>query len=286
MADNEQKNDGKNPVCPPAMFGVPVTPTLKNCGAIETSTSPATTSDGLASAAEMQLYGDQFPLTHYVSPEVEAERSDKGQPFAGLAQELNATREQLQSVLARLEATNRQLQLANEEILSVNEELQGANEDLRVSKEQLELANGQLRAVHAEMEHHDSLLLQLQNDFSNVANIIEEAVVMTTADLIIRQFTPRARALLGLMASDLGRPVSRLRLKVDTARLRDVMLLVVRELHHEQLRVHDKDGKALLIRIAPYRTVEERIDGTILTAHYEDAFNVSVGGKLRMSAQP
>ena len=277
MAYSERKNDGKNPMCPQAMFGVPITQTRKKRVATETSDSPATTSDGLASTAEMQIYGDQFPLTHYAFPEVEAESADKGQPLARLAQELSATRQQLQSVLARLEATNQQLQLANEEILSVNEELQGANEDLQVSKKQLELANGELRAVHAEMEYRDGVLVQLQNDFSNVANSIEEAIVMTTADLIIRQFTPRAKTLLGLVASDLGRPVSRLRLKVDAARLMDVMLLVVRELRHEQLRVHGKDGKAILVRIAPYRTVEERVEGTILTAHYEDAFSVGAG---------
>lgn len=195
----------------------------------------------------------------------EAEPSDKDRQIAQLKQEVSATREYLQSIIETQEATNEELQSANEEIQSGNEELQSTNEELQTSKEELESANEELHTVNEEMQHRNDLLTQLNNDLTNLLNSINLAMVMLGADLAIRRFTPHAGALLGLMASDLGRPMPRLKLKIDASRLEEIMLEVINEVQPRQAQVQDQDGRSLMFRITPYRTLDNRIDGVVLT---------------------
>jgi two-component system CheB/CheR fusion protein len=90
-------------------------------------------------------------------------------------------------------------------------------------------------------------------------------MVMVGGDLSVRRFTPQATATLGLMASDIGRPIPRLKLKIDVANLEQMMLDVIQEVQPKQYRLQDHEGKWCGLRITPYRTLDNRIDGVVLS---------------------
>ncbi len=200
-----------------------------------------------------------------ISPLSEDERNLKEKQLAQLKQELAATKEYLQSIIEALESTNEELQSANEEIQSGNEELQSTNEELQTSKEELESANEELHTVNEEMQHRNELLSQLNNDLSNLLNSINLPMVMVGPDLSVRRFTPQATRVLGLTATDVGRPISRLRLKVEVSNLEQMMLDVISEVRATQHRVKDAEGNWCDLRLTPYRTSDNRIDGVVLT---------------------
>src|SRR6201999_2969329 len=182
-----------------------------------------------------------------------------------LKQELAATKEYLQSIIEGQEATNEELQSANEEIQSGNEELQSTNEELQTSKEELESANEELHTVNEEMQHRNELLTQLNNDLTNLLNSVNIAIVMVGLDLSVRRFTSQATAIFGLVPSDVGRPIPRLKLKIDAAILEQMMLDVIRDVQAKQFKVQDREGKWCNLRITPYRTLDNRIDGAVLS---------------------
>lgn len=199
------------------------------------------------------------------APLADDERRLKGQQIAQLKQELAATKEYLQSIIESQEATNEELQAANEEIQSGNEELQSTNEELQTSKEELESANEELHTVNEEMQHRNELLSQLNNDLTNLLNSVNLPLVMVGSDLCVRRFTPQAASVLGLMASDVGRPIPRLRLRIEVEHLEQQLLDVLRDIHPKQFKVKDADGNACSFRLAPYRTLDNRIDGVVLS---------------------
>jgi two-component system, chemotaxis family, CheB/CheR fusion protein len=204
-----------------------------------------------------------------VDPPIAGEHSLLGRQISQLRQELAATREYLQSIIESQEGTNEELQSANEEIQSGNEELQSTNEELQTSKEELESANEELHTVNEEMQHRNELLTQLNNDLTNLLYSVSLPIVMVGADLSVRRFTPQAAAVLGLSSSDIGRPMPRLRLKLDMGSLEQNMLDVIQQVQSQQLHVQDSDGKWCILRIVPYRTMDNRIDGVVLSVMNE-----------------
>ncbi|HLW54388.1 MAG TPA: chemotaxis protein CheB [Candidatus Angelobacter sp.] len=181
-----------------------------------------------------------------------------------LREELAATKEYLQSIVEEREATNEELQSANEEIQSGNEELQSTNEELQTSKEELESANEELNTVNEEMQHRNQQLSQLNNDLTNLLNSVNIPIVMLGPDLSVRRFTMRAEKVLGLSAIDVGRPISNLRLKVTIADLEEPVLDVIRDIIPKQQEFRDADGNSYNLRITPYRTSDNKIEGVVL----------------------
>ncbi|HET6217386.1 MAG TPA: chemotaxis protein CheB [Acidobacteriaceae bacterium] len=221
--------------------------------------------DGFPGAALARQPG--APLV--VEPGSQDDESSLGKQIMQLRQELAATREYLQSIIESQEGTNEELQSANEEIQSGNEELQSTNEELQTSKEELESANEELHTVNEEMQHRNELLTQLNNDLTNLLYSVSLPIVMVGADLSVRRFTPQAAAVLGLTSSDIGRPMPRLRLKLDMGSLEQNMLDVIQQVQSQQLHVQDNDGKWCILRIVPYRTMDNRIDGVVLSVMNE-----------------
>jgi two-component system, chemotaxis family, CheB/CheR fusion protein len=215
---------------------------------------------GLSQASTASLVVDTIPL---------GEQSALGKQITQLRQELAATREYLQSIIDSQEGTNEELQSANEEIQSGNEELQSTNEELQTSKEELESANEELHTVNEEMQHRNELLTQLNNDLTNLLYSVSLPIVMVGADLSVRRFTPQAAAVLGLSSTDIGRPMPRLKLKLDMGSLEQNMLDVIQQVQSQQLHVQDNDGKWCILRIVPYRTMDNRIDGVVLSVMNE-----------------
>jgi two-component system, chemotaxis family, CheB/CheR fusion protein len=185
--------------------------------------------------------------------------------IAQLKQELASTKEYLQSIIEGQEATNEELQSANEEIQSGNEELQSTNEELQTSKEELESANEELNTVNEEIQHRNQQLAQLSNDLINILNSATIPIVMLGEDLHIRRFTPEAERVLGFSNHDMGKALTHLALNIEFPQLERWMLDVMRDVTMKTEQVRARDGKYYRVRITPYRTLENKIDGVVIT---------------------
>jgi two-component system CheB/CheR fusion protein len=182
-----------------------------------------------------------------------------------LQQELAATKEYLQSVIETHEAVNEELQSANEEVLSSNEELQSTNEELETAKEELQSANEELNTVNDELRNRNSEVTLVNNDLSNLLSSIDVAVIMVSNDVVIRRFTPRAQKMLGLIPGDVGRPLSNVNPSIPVSGLQQMVLDVISNFHTIEKEIADADHGRYQLRILPYRTMENKIDGAVIT---------------------
>src|SRR5204863_4241545 len=139
---------------------------------------------------------------------------DDQREVARLQQELDATRDYLQSLIEGHEAANQELQSANEEIQSANEELQSINEELETSKEEIQSSNEELATVNDELQTRNVELSQSNNDLVNLLASVQMPIVMLGPDLRIRSYTPAADKVLHLVAGDIGRPIGDIKLNL------------------------------------------------------------------------
>jgi two-component system CheB/CheR fusion protein len=189
-------------------------------------------------------------------------------PEAGvlqLQQELAASREHLQSIIQELEAANEELQSANEEILSSNEELQSTNEELDTAKEELQSTNEELNTVNEELHGRNEELSRVNSDLVNLLASVEIAIVIVASDLRIRRFTPMAERVLNLIPADIGRPIGHIKPNIDCPDLEQLIHQVVDRVVAQERQVQDRQGNWLSLRIRPYKNVDNRIDGAVLT---------------------
>jgi two-component system CheB/CheR fusion protein len=184
---------------------------------------------------------------------------------AKLEQELAATKEYLQSVIETQEATNEELQSANEEILSSNEELQSTNEEMETAKEELQSANEELTTVNDELRSRNLEVTQINNDLINLLSSIDIAVIMIGSDLTIRRFTPKAQKCLGLIAGDIGRPLSNINPTIEIADLQSMVFQVVSDFRPLERELTDRMGVHYQFKILPYRTLDNKIEGVVIT---------------------
>jgi two-component system CheB/CheR fusion protein len=181
-----------------------------------------------------------------------------------LRRELNAVREELQSVIEEQEAAQEEFKSANEEILSSNEELQSTNEELETAKEELQSANEELTTLNEELLTRNTELGQLNSDITNLLSSISVPILMLSQDLRIRRFTPVAGALLNLIPGDLGRPLTDINPNLDLPKLDQMVTEVIDSMMSKEREVRSKDGRWYSLRIRPYRTIDNKIDGATL----------------------
>jgi two-component system CheB/CheR fusion protein len=197
-----------------------------------------------------------------VAPDFVEEGSNK--IVAQLRQDLNATRFHLQSLIEERDARNQELVSANEEIQSANEELQSTNEELETTKEELQSANEELQTVNEELQQRNATLTQTGNDLTNLLNSVNMPLLMLTEDLKIRQFTPPMERLLNIRAADVGRPISEIRLQLSVEDIEPILMQVLDTLGTREIEVQDRENRWHLLRIRPYRTAENKIDGLVV----------------------
>jgi two-component system CheB/CheR fusion protein len=176
---------------------------------------------------------------------------------AHLRQELRTTRNYLQSVIEELRSTN-------EEAQSANEELQSTNEEMQTSKEELQSSNEELNTINAEMQSRNSDLARLNDDLINLLGSMNMPIVMTGGDMRIRRFTPMAEKVLRLISTDIGRPIADLKPRINVPNLEEILQQVLDSLQPHEQEVQDQDGRLYLMRVRPYRTADNRIDGAVL----------------------
>ncbi|MDB6034258.1 MAG: cheBR, two-component system, chemotaxis family, CheB/CheR fusion protein [Verrucomicrobiales bacterium] len=181
-----------------------------------------------------------------------------------LRDELTASREYLQSVTEQFEALNEELQASNEEGQSANEELQSINEELETTKEELQSTNEELTTVNEEMNTRNVELHRINSDLNNVLTGVQMCIVVLQSDLTIRRFTPLAEKLLNLVPTDVGRPITNIRPAFNFPGLEAAILKVIETVQAQEEEVQDKHGRWYSLRIFPYRTLDNRIDGALL----------------------
>jgi two-component system CheB/CheR fusion protein len=186
--------------------------------------------------------------------------------IAALEQELRAKEEYLQTTLEEMEASGEELKSANEEMQSVNEELQSTNEELETSKEELQSVNEELATVNAELQVKVSDLSRMYNDMNNLMAGTGVAILFVDHDLRISRFTPATTQLINLIQADVGRPVAHIVSNlVGYDRLVEDVRAVLDSLVQREAEVQTKAGAWYLMRIRPYRTLENVIEGAVIT---------------------
>ena len=185
---------------------------------------------------------------------------------AALQTELRAKEEYLQSSIEELETSNEDLKSANEEMQSVNEELQSANEELETSKEELQSVNEELATVNSELQSKLADLARAGNDMSNLLASTDIGTIFVDHRLVIQRFTPSVTQVINLIASDVGRPVGHIVSNLVGYRaLVDDVTAVLDSLVPREVEVQTLSGRWFLLRIRPYRTVENVIEGAVIT---------------------
>jgi two-component system, chemotaxis family, CheB/CheR fusion protein len=183
-----------------------------------------------------------------------------------LERELAATRERLQATIDELETANEEMKSSNEEYQSVNEELQSINEELETSKEEMQSINEELQTVNAELNSKNEQLTRSVSDLTNLKNSTQIATIIVDNALHIRDFTPPTTAIFHLREGDRGRPVTELVNRLADANLEDDAGKVIRDLANIEREVMLKDiDTTFLMRMVPYWTIDNVIDGVVMT---------------------
>ncbi len=172
--------------------------------------------------------------------------------------ELKASREEMQN-------SQEELKAMNEELQSTNEELQSTNEELTTSKEEMQSLNEELQTVNAELQSKLDEITSANNDMKNLLNSTDIATVFLDNDMRVRRFTSQAKMLFKLIPGDVGRPITDLASKLLYPELEADAQEVLRTLAVSEKSVATSDGSWFTARIMPYRTLDNRIDGVVIT---------------------
>ena len=186
--------------------------------------------------------------------------------ITALEQELASTKEYLQTTIEELETSNEELKSSNEELQSSNEELQSTNEELETSREELQSTNEELRTVNTEHQSKIDDLARANDDLNNLLASTNIATVFLDTDLKIMRFTPESKNIFKFIDSDAGRPLDNIVNKLEYENLEQDAQTVLDTLTKIDHEVKTKDGRWLRINITPYRTIDNLINGVVITA--------------------
>ena len=184
---------------------------------------------------------------------------------AELERELQQACAETQTIREEMQTSQEELRSANEELQSTNEELQSANEELTTSKEEMQSLNEELQTVNNELQAKVDDLSRINNDMTNLLNSTSIATVFLDNDLQVRRFTTQATQIIKLIPGDVGRPITDLSTALAYPELVADALEVLRTLSTAEKSIATRDGRWFEVRILPYRTMDNRIDGVVIT---------------------
>src|SRR6187551_1123444 len=164
-----------------------------------------------------------------------------------------------------MQTTQEELRSTNEEQQSTNEELQSTNEELTTSKEEMQSLNEELQTVNAELQAKVDELSRSNNDMKNLLNSTDIATLFLDNALNVRRFTTQATKIIKLIPGDVGRPITDLASDLLYPELTEDAREVLRKLGFTEKPITTRDGRWFTVRIMPYRTVDDRIDGLVIT---------------------
>ncbi len=194
-----------------------------------------------------------------------------------LEQELAAMKEYLQTVMAEHGRTNDDLGTANEELVSGNEELQSMNEELETAKEELQSINEELTTVNDELQNRNHEITQINGDLMNLLATVDIPILILDGERRIRRFTPKARRILNVLATDIGRPFEDIKTNIDVPDLDRQIAEVIETMAMRESEVQDHEGRWHRLQIRPYKSTDNRIDGAILSLVDIDALKHVIG---------
>jgi len=184
---------------------------------------------------------------------------------AELELELQQACAETQTIREEMQTSQEELRSANEELQSTNEELQSANEELTTSKEEMQSLNEELQTVNNELQAKVDDLSRINNDMTNLLNSTSIATVFLDNDLQVRRFTTQATKIIKLIPGDVGRPITDLSTALAYPELAGDAREVLRTLCTAEKSIAARDGRWFEVRIMPYRTMDNRIDGVVIT---------------------
>ena len=184
---------------------------------------------------------------------------------AKLEAELASTREYLQSLVEEHGRTNEDLASANEELVSSNEELQSLNEELETAKEELQSANEELITINDELHSANQQHHKANGDLVNLLDTVDLPVVILDVERRIRRFTPRARSLMNVLPSDVGRAIDDIKLNVEVQDLDERVAKAIATGVVDDSEVTDKSGRWHRMQIRPYKSPDGTIDGALVS---------------------
>jgi len=197
---------------------------------------------------------------------------------AELEEALQKSRDEIQSIREEMQTSHEELKSANEELQSTNEELQSTNEELTTSKEEMQSLNEELQMVNAELQSKVDELSATSNDMKNLLNSTDIATVFLDNLLHVRRFTSQATHIFKLIPGDIGRPLSDIVHELDYPELQNDAQEVLRTLVFSEKQITSRDGGWYIVRIMPYRTLENVIDGVVITF-------IDIGEAKRLEAE-
>jgi two-component system CheB/CheR fusion protein len=182
-----------------------------------------------------------------------------------MEEELAAARQDLQITIEELESSNEELKSSNEEVMSMNEELQSANEELESSKEELQSLNEEMSTVNNQLQDKVQELEGINNDLANLLASTDIATIFLDTAFNIKRFTPATTRLLSLLATDVGRPINTFAQRFHDNDLLNDAKQVLDNLRPSEKEIGTNENRVCLRRIMPYRTIDNRIEGVVVT---------------------
>jgi two-component system CheB/CheR fusion protein len=209
---------------------------------------------------------EEPPEREHGAEEPSGANGEHSERIAALEQELRAKDEYLQTTLEEMETANEELKSTNEEMQSINEELQSTNEELETSKEELQSVNEELSTVNAELQDKVADLSRANNDMNNLLAGTGVGTLFVDHQLRISRFTPATTQVINLIPTDVGRPLAHVvQNVVDYDNMVEDIRTVLGTLVAKEAEVQIKSGLWYLMRIRPYRTIENTIEGAVVT---------------------
>lgn len=196
----------------------------------------------------------------------EIKDADDRSRSADYQQELLLTRRRLSGMQRQYAFADQELRSANEELLSMNEELQSSNEELETGREELQSINEELETINAELTENNRQLMRANNDLKNLLESTDIATLFIDQSDHVRLFTPEVARLYGIQARDVGRSIHDLARKIDYIDLQQDAAQVRQTLQpiEREVRIEATD-ETFAMRLRPYRTVDNRLDGVVVT---------------------
>jgi len=182
-----------------------------------------------------------------------------------LHQDLHHLREELHMTREEMQTSQEEYRSANEELQSANEELQSTNEELTTSREEMQSLNEELQSVNAELQSKVDELTSANSDMKNLLNSTEIATLFLDSAFNVRRFTTQATRIIRLAPGDAGRPITDIASDLLYPELLDDAREVLRTLHSVEKQITTQDGRWFATRIMPYRTLDNVIDGVVIT---------------------
>jgi two-component system CheB/CheR fusion protein len=182
-----------------------------------------------------------------------------------IEEDLRRTKDRLRTTIEQHETSNEELKASNEELQAMNEELRLAGEELETSKEELQSINEELTTVNQELKEKVEEVSRANSDLNNLMSSTHIGTVFLDRDLNINRFTPSLKGLFNIIPSDIGRPMEHVTHKLRYKNFTEDANKVLKTLRMVEHPVESEDGQSFIVRFLPYRTLEDRIDGVVVT---------------------